>query len=183
MGALIQYENTPGAATCAPELWPRESGLVPSDSVATLVMFVHPQCPCTRASLSELEIIMARCKTRPRTYVVFLQPAQFPDSWSHSGLWDHARSIPQVTCHLDRDGREARVFGALTSGQTVVYDAEGRLRFHGGITASRGHAGGNVGRASLLSVLQYQQTQPPTSKNFCVFGCPLFDDAKISREN
>ena len=183
MGALIHYENTPGAAARSPKQWPQQSGLVPSDSVATLVMFVHPHCPCTRASLGELEIIMARCQTRPRTHVVFLQPTQFEDGWAHSGLWKHARSIPEVTCHLDHNGREAQMFGALTSGQAVVYDANGRLRFQGGITSSRGHAGDNVGRASLMTVLQHQETQPPATKGFCVFGCPLFSDPEVSRKN
>lgn len=183
MGALLHYQNTPGAAARAPEQWPRQSALTPDDSTATLVMFVHPHCPCTRASLSELEIILARCQQQQRTYVVFLQPGQFDDGWSQSGLWDYAQSLPQVTCHVDDDGREAKVFGARTSGQAVVYDAAGQLRFQGGITSSRGHAGDNVGRASLMAVLQRQEAKPTAASNFCVFGCPLFDEAEGSLEN
>jgi hypothetical protein len=34
-----------------------------------------------------------------------------------------------------------------------------------------------------MAVLQHQETQPPATKEFCVFGCPLFSDPEGSREN
>ena len=39
-------------------------------------------------------------------------------------------------------------FGAETSGQTLLYDRDGRLLFSGGTTGSRGHDGDNAGFAS-----------------------------------
>ncbi len=53
----------------------------------------------------------------------------------------------------DDDGAEAKRFGAETSGQTLLYDERGTLAFSGGITGSRGHAGDNAGRASLLALI------------------------------
>jgi hypothetical protein len=45
---------------------------------------------------------------------------------------------PAQRARADAEGVEMHRFGALTSGQTLVYDAAGRLLFSGGITASRG---------------------------------------------
>ncbi len=58
----------------------------------------------------------------------------------------------------DADGREARHFGAATSGQTLLYDERGTLVFSGGITGARAHAGDNVGRQSLVALLN---REPP----------------------
>ena len=42
--------------------------------------------------------------------------------------------IPGVTTIVDRDGTQASLFGAETSGQVVLYDSHGELKFRGGIT-------------------------------------------------
>lgn len=108
-------------------------------------MLVHPRCSCSHASIGELAVLMAQAPMRPQTYVLFLKPGQFPHDWEKSPLWHRAASIPNVTVIRDDDGLEAARFGAATSGQTMLYDANGRLLFSGGITGSRGHAGDNAG--------------------------------------
>ena len=52
--------------------------------------------------------------------VIFLKPSGFSDNWTKTGLWRAAVAIPGVSAMID-DGREARLFGAATSGQTMVY--------------------------------------------------------------
>jgi hypothetical protein len=93
------------------------------------------------------------------------------DRWVQSDLWVTASSIPGVHVLRDVDGADARRFGAWTSGQTLLYDAQGRLRFSGGITDARGHEGDNAGRASLESILFHGET--PAART-SVFGCGLF---------
>lgn len=88
-----------------------------------------------------------------------------------SDLWRTAAAIPGVTLMHDDDGREARRFGSATSGQTLLYDGDGVLRFSGGITGSRAHAGDNAGRRSLVALLSGGQ---PDRAATGVFGCPLF---------
>jgi hypothetical protein len=83
--------------------------------------------------------------------------------------------IPGVTVHLDDAGREARLFASMTSGETLLFDAEGRLKFHGGITASRGHSGDNAGRDALEALLRGQASQQVITP---VFGCSLFDSPR-----
>jgi hypothetical protein len=76
-----------------------------------------------------------------------------------------------VSVVRDDDGVEARAFGAATSGQTLLYDRNGRQQFSGGITGSRAHQGDNAGRQSLLALLNGGHNVR-TGTN--VYGCPLF---------
>ncbi len=70
----------------------------------------------------------------------------------------------------DRDGRDARLFDAHTSGQALLYDASGRLVFKGGITASRGGYGQNAGADAILALTA---GVVPKRSLTPVFGCSL----------
>ncbi len=72
---LMQYANTPGIAGESPAHWPTNSNIPLSAAGDTLVMFVHPQCPCTRASMSELQRTLAHFSEPVTTWVVFYRPA------------------------------------------------------------------------------------------------------------
>jgi hypothetical protein len=172
---LWAYDNQPGTAASAPLRWPTATRLVAAADRATIVLFAHPQCSCSPASLGELAEVLARARTRPRTYVVFLKPSSVADGWERTALWQQATRLPNVTVIRDDDGLEARQFGAATSGQTFLYDSQGLLQFSGGITSARGHAGDSAGRTALLSLLDRQETSAPRTN---VFGCPLFASTK-----
>ncbi len=174
------YENAPGVVAKPPLHWPADSQIQPSQGRATLVMLAHPHCPCTRASIGELASLMAHTQGRVTAYVLFLKPAGVSDNWEKTDLWQSAARIPGVKPLMDDDGAEARRFHAATSGQTVLYDAEGRLLFSGGITGSRGHSGDNAGRSAIVSLLGDGAAE--RAETF-VFGCPLFDNNSECRES
>jgi hypothetical protein len=169
---LANYANTPGRAGSPPPKWPAASELKRDPRQPTLLMFLHPQCPCSRASVGELSILMASSQGRVKATAVFLQPKGYDADWVHSDTWKEASKISGVTAVLDKEGREARLFNLQTSGDTVLYDAKGSLIFHGGITISRGHVGDNPGRAAVQAVLL---GGAPTVTNTPAFGCPLFN--------
>ena len=173
--AVWAYDNTPGVSATAPSDWPAQTMLARASDRSTLVLLAHPQCSCTHATLGELAEALARATSQPRTYVVFLKPSSMPDGWEKTQLWNKAAAIPGVTVVGDEDGREAERFGAVTSGQTFLYDARGALLFSGGITSARGHAGDNAGRSSIVALLN-QSGAVTASTN--VFGCSLFASAK-----
>ena len=87
---------------------------------------------------------------------------------------------PEARIVFDRDGAEARRFGALTSGTVLVYDAQGRERFRGGITDRRGGEQDNPGLQRLASALTGARLTHgrPTP----VFGCPLVVATDTSKE-
>ena len=169
------YDNSPGVAAVAPPTWPVETTLARATDRPTLVLLAHPQCSCTHATLGELAEALARATSKPRTYVVFLKPSSMPDGWEKTELWNKAAALQEATIIADEDGREAERFGAVTSGQTFLYDAGGALLFSGGITGSRGHAGDNAGRASIVALLNRAAA---VSASTNVFGCSLFAAAK-----
>jgi hypothetical protein len=169
---LWRYDNTPGGAAQAPDRWPAATSIARATDRPTLVVLAHPHCSCTRASIGELAETIARAKTPPRTYVVFMAPTSLGEGWETTELWRMAARIPGVRVLRDADGREARHFGAVTSGQTLLYDERGTLVFSGGITGARAHAGNNVGRQSLVALLNHE---PPARSGTNVFGCALFN--------
>ena len=170
--AMIRYSSTPGSSGTAPSAWPADSPIPAVSNRPILVMFAHPHCPCTRASLGELERLIAHVGGDLLTYVVFLKPVDTPVDWEKTDLWRKGCSLPGVTAYTDNAGLEAHRFHAETSGQTLLYDGAGTLLFQGGITSARGHAGDNAGRSAIEELLKRgraKQTNTP------VFGCSLFE--------
>jgi hypothetical protein len=170
MFMLAWHAASPGGSQPSPTAWPQGSQVKLSSQAATLVMFVHPHCPCTRASLEELQKLVARRAGLAACWVVFFQPENADEHWPDSDLRATVAAIPGVHVLTDVDGREAHRFGVLTSGHTLLYGADGKLLFSGGITAARGHAGDNDGRSSLESLLAGATTPV---RQTAVFGCPI----------
>ena len=84
-------------------------------------MAAHPHCPCTRASIESLARIMTRCRGLVTAHVAFCKPAGFPGDWEQTDLWRSAAAIPDVEVFCDEEGREARRFGAATSGCVLLF--------------------------------------------------------------
>ncbi len=171
---LLDYQRGPGTLGAAPTDWPDAGPLRPQPGRFNLLLFAHPHCPCTRASLEELSRVAARASDKVNVRVLFVRPPGAPDGWERTGAWTTATAIPGVRVGVDEDGREACRFGARTSGQVLLYDPRGRLVFRGGITDGRGHQGDNPGRHALLARLAGEEETPGETP---VFGCPLFDDS------
>jgi non-ribosomal peptide synthetase component F len=156
---MYRYVTTSGETAAAPASWPAASRIPVADSGATVVMFVHPECPCSRASLAELAEIARITPVTPR--VVFV---------GGDGAAAATSAFEHVLRIVDATDAEAVRFGALTSGDVVVYGADGALRFSGGITGSRGHVGDNIGRRAALAAITGADNSPTTH---AVFGCGL----------
>lgn len=169
LGALFHYENTPGRIGVLPRAWP-ESQIERSSDRPTLIMLAHPHCPCTRASVGELAQIMARLQGKITAHVLLVKPKEAGRDWEDTDLRRSVEAIPGVKVLLDPDGVEARRFGAETSGHTQLFATDGRLLFSGGITASRGHAGGNAGESAIIALVN---NQTPAQTETLVFGCAL----------
>ena len=167
---LWSYENAPGPSASAPPAWPAGTSLARPDGRPVILLALHPQCPCSRATVSELARLAAHVAEPPDVRALVVAPPGMDESLVRSDLWDAASAIPGVRVIHD-DGREARRFGARVSGQVLAYDSRGRLVFNGGITGSRGHEGDNAGRSAIEAMLAGQ----PHAATAFVFGCLLFD--------
>jgi hypothetical protein len=167
MATLWAYASTPGPAAHAGMTWP--SGAFARDARRpTLIMFLHPHCACSRASVGELARLMAHAQGRARVYVFLSRPSDTGPGSERTDLWQSAAEIPGVEVLSDDNDVQSAAFGAAVSGQTLLYDPQGHLIFSGGITAARGHAGDNAGSNAVLALLT---GGVPAVTATPVFGC------------
>lgn len=166
--AIRRFETTPGQSAIAPERWPSSSRIRPRDGEWSLVMLVHPHCSCSRASVQELQAIIDKSPS-VRPYVLVYRPNSFKPGWERTEVVAAASRLRRARVVIDENGREARLFGGFTSGQTILYDANGNLRFAGGITSLRGHAGINGGRMEVINIVSSREG----SGSHPVFGCAI----------
>jgi hypothetical protein len=171
--AVAEHDVTPGppAAAHLSDAAPAGLGLV--SGTWNIVMFIHPRCPCSAASLAELAGLSARCGDRLHTSIVIFRPTDKPDRWVHTPTYEAATHLAGATVKFDEDAAIARRMGAFTSGQAFVYDPAGRLAFSGGMTNARDCSGDSVGveRVAAL-VLQTGAPKGPVS-HAAVFGCRI----------
>ena len=167
---LAHYSTVPGSKGNVPRAWPRELPFDRSREGATAVLMLHPHCPCSLATMSELERLVAELERQPRGLVLFFVPDGESDDWTAGPpLWDRADRLPGFEPAVDRSGEYSRELGGLTSGHLVVFDRAGQVSFSGGITPSRGHEGSSPARQAALEALR-GATHPA---NADVFGCPI----------
>lgn len=168
--ALARYDNAPGPlGERAPSRWPSLSHLSRTAGLPTLIVMLHPRCPCSRATLANLERAMPELQEKTRVHLVFVRP-DTEDRRDDSALLRIAKAIPGTEVFQDQAGREAELFGALTSGETLLYSPDGTLLFHGGITFGRSHEGDNPG---LSAIVEFTQHGAASRSSTSVFGCAL----------
>jgi hypothetical protein len=170
---LWTYDSRPGAPAPAPQSWPSDSALPRRPGLPTLIVFLHPRCPCSKATLHEFERVVSG-SPRSDVLAVFYRPETVEPGWEDDRLWRQAEIFEGVHSFVDIGGHEIRRFSARVSGTVMLYDASGRLEFAGGITASRGHEGSNDGRSALVALLQGQPTEHSRT---AVFGCDILGAA------
>lgn len=166
---LFRYSFVAGEASTAPGSVPHSLASSNSSSRWQVFLALHPRCPCSTATVRELAKILTRATDVSVVTVLMYKPSNEPDSWLEGRLLDECR---RMNCRVrsDPEGSYARVLGAVTSGDVVVYDASGKLRYHGGITGSRGHEGDNLGQQSVIDLLRGRNA---SRTSMPVFGCPI----------
>ena len=169
-GLLARYDSRPGAAAPPVEKWPQATSIGETRGPRVL-MFLHPKCPCSQASLEQLAQLLSRCGGQISTTIVAIGPARNPESWRSAAEARVAGSLTGVAVQMDPGGVEARRFGATTSGHVVIFDSEGRRLFSGGITGGRAMVGDNAGFDQALKALRRSRTASPAASP--VYGCPI----------
>ena len=167
--AVRLFETTPGVDAAAPPRWPAGSAIRRADGEWSLVMLVHPRCSCSRASVQELQAVLEKSPAGVQPHIVVYRPSEFPAGWEKTEVVEAASRLRRARVTIDVDGREAARFGGFTSGQTLLYDDTGKLRFAGGITSLRGHAGLNRGRVDIIDIVNARAEAGAHP----VFGCAI----------
>lgn len=190
---LASYQSDAGAQGAAPLCWPAGSSLTREKS-NTLLIFLHPKCPCSMASAHEMTgLLNQKIKQNTSVYAIFVAPKGVPQDFVDGPLYKYCSQIEGLKIVQDRDAVEANKFAARTSGQIYIYDQSGKLQFNGGITPGRGHEGDSLGFDRCREILakcsadkqenqkqqkkQEEQKKQEVQNKICpVFGCPLQSD-------
>jgi hypothetical protein len=172
--ALRLHAASPGRSGPAVERWPGRTQIPLSSRQPTLVVAVHPLCPCTQASVAELARLLSTCEGQVEVYILVFFPERAGHGWSPTDRLRRLATLPDVHLLDDPGGEEAARFGAQTSGLVALYAQDGRLLFRGGITGARGHEGDNEGRRTLVCLIRGDSLPHP--RETPVFGCPIFPD-------
>ncbi|MBN9685978.1 MULTISPECIES: RedB protein [unclassified Corallococcus] len=168
LGLVWSHASAPGLAATPPVRLPERFPRAPD--TWTLLVFLHPLCPCSRATLAELTKLLDRHGARLSTRVFVWAPRDAPPDFERSELWMRAMALPGARVVADVDGQVARELGARTSGQVVLYSPDGEERFAGGITSARGHEGDSAGGRALRDLLA---AEVPSAATAPVYGCAL----------
>jgi hypothetical protein len=167
---LEREEFTPVMKASVAGTFPPSSAIKLAADKSTLLLFLHPYCPCSRASLRELDEVLAETQGKLSVFVVFTIPNGLPPGWEQGDLWISAAKMPGVCIVPDPAGLESIRFGVNGSGHALLYNPSGELLFSGGITPSRGHEGDSLGRSAIVSFVL--QGRAPVARA-PVFGCSL----------
>jgi len=97
LGGLATYRHATarGGVATTPATWlPAASRLQAARGAATGVMFVYPECPCSRASLYGLDTVTRDRPLGTRVIVVF-------EGTGDGALWERAGANPRIERVLD----------------------------------------------------------------------------------
>lgn len=176
-GRLAHYGLSPGSLRCPPRLDQLDVPIARSGNSHLLVMALHPKCPCSRASIGELEKLLSRFHDQLTCALLIYRPVNAPDDWLQTDLAVSARRLPRTRTYTDVGGRMSDKLGMYTSGSTVLYSPASEPEYWGGITAARGHSGDNPGSDAIAAVLRGYPTVVASQP---VFGCQIKSDRNPS---
>lgn len=169
---LLSYQTTEGEYLTAPQSWPAASTLQRCKTGNTVLLFLHPKCPCSIATLNKLEHLLSHHR-EALAYAIFVKPQGTDSSWQKTGLTEQAKKITNLIMIDDSNQAEMSSFKAATSGLVLNYDSQGNLNFAGGITPGRGHEGDSQGADLLDQVLSSKISPKLAVLHSNVYGCPL----------
>ncbi|MFI4916870.1 MAG: hypothetical protein ACIAS6_10245 [Phycisphaerales bacterium JB060] len=169
-GALWRYGNTPGDPGGMLEGWTVPASLEVATDRPTLLVFAHPKCPCTRATMAAIERLQRDVLGGFETRVVFFEPQDAGPDWRRTELWQRAERLRDVRVLPDPGGRLVSRAGAVVSGTVALLDVDGRLLFWGGLTSSRGHEGDSVGSLAVRAILRGEDARTDRTP---VYGCVI----------
>jgi hypothetical protein len=170
------YAAKPEPLAEAAPRWPAQAPWPRSAEGFDLVLAVHPRCPCTRATLSELNKLLLAWNGKVKARALILKPFELSDLWTDTDITARLRQLPHTTVLRDAGGSTAGTFGLLASGQVLLYGPQGGLLFNGGLTSARGHEGASAGQIALRKLVSGAADIKGLG-SAAVFGCSLKEKA------
>jgi hypothetical protein len=164
---VVRYGTTASPSMPVSSFWPASTPLSRNPGRLTILVALHPKCPCTPPTLAAIAELVTRRPGAADIIVLASVPADAESDWTTSANCQAARAITGATVIEDPESRIARLHGMLTSGHIAAYDTKGHLYFSGGLTPARGQAAESASVIALLGAPHHGTDSAP------VFGCRL----------
>ena len=103
-------ENVPVATG-----FPSHSAIPLALDKPTLLLFLHPYCPCSRSSLHELDELLAETQNKVSPIIVFVIPPDIEPGWKQSDLWKSAMATSLFFIALFRFSTKPIMVGKIFS--------------------------------------------------------------------
>lgn len=171
----LDYARTPGDTGNPPDAWPDHVAVERRAGAHTLLVALHPRCPCSRATIDGLRCVDAAAGTSAEIIFLVSEPEEPSAEWvADRASLRLSEGFSGARVVRDPGGELSARFGLRTSGHVLAFDADGRLWFSGGVTPLRGERGPCVGRDRLIAgITSHRDTPAVTAGESPVFGCPL----------
>ena len=161
------YEMTPGGSGQTPGQFPAKTELKLPGDKSSLLVFMHPKCPCSQATLEKLQELKEKVQDKLDVQVVMYYPKEKGPAFIEDSLAKGTRKLGYAVIP-DEEGTEAKRFGAQTSGHAFMFSSDKKLLFSGGLTSARGHAGPSAASENILAILS---ASDPSLRSAETFGC------------
>jgi hypothetical protein len=150
------------------------AGEIPDPSQAKMLvddwqveLYIHPDCPCTLATLRLLDQLWDELPTKPRLDI-YIASYDLPNTkWSESKNYTLAATLTSARIWEDTNADRAKQHEAQVSGTLLVRNGQGKLLFRGGISSSRSCDDPGSSFFALRYLLTSGQSIEPTR----VYGC------------
>jgi hypothetical protein len=142
----------------------------PTALLPKVMLFLHPKCSCSFASLTEFSNLLSVMKNKADLEVIFAKPAGMSEATLQGELWNEALKLSGVKVSVDELGVEHKKFGVSTSGEMLLFNEQGEKVFHGGLTPSRGHVGLSKGQIFVKEWFGGNKNKREVAN---VYGCGL----------
>lgn len=141
-----------------------------------LICFLHPKCPCSDATIYELNRLRTSNKEL-KIIAVLSFPENTYSEWKTINRVDNQLSrIEGLEIIEDKNSEMAKDFGGLTSGSCYLF-RDSELMFAGGITPSRGH----LGKTEAHEIISKKASNEDLLVQK-VFGCPINSTEECNEE-
>lgn len=181
--ALTSFTAYKGVAGPSQTLQSSVAQTLPSHSdegTTRLIAFVHPFCPCSLATLSNIDLATTRIASPIEVSIVISDLSSNANEVSPAESF--SRRFPKWSVSklsLEEINRR----GVATSGHVLLIAKDEQILFSGGITKARGHVGECRGLNELIHAAEQTQNTGSEVRALPVFGCSFATLASHSQED
>jgi hypothetical protein len=159
-----------GCAAPAPRVDGLDLAVLPSHGAVTALVFFSPACHCL--AVHDPRLVALYEAYHPRGLALLLVDSETSGSPERDDAEARRRAYPFPIVR-DPGAKIAAALGAQYATYSVVLDAEGRVRYHGGIDSDKNHLHSDAQPYLSDAIRDLLEGRPPRVPSTEALGCAL----------